>query len=168
MLGSTIFYHSNESVDNKTQNISYHKFKVEEVIDTVSSNHFLLNYERTNDAEDTSTEKVKKVASSNSNEKTDSQGKNVSVNSTCQFFKKYLPFIAKVNVSNSFLAVLFPLITLLLLGSLLITIPRFIHYQRLREIYYTLSVYDLWTKAKIELEKRYNDELEIRKLQAKH
>lgn len=68
-------------------------------------------------------------------------------NDFVQFIKEYMPFIAQESIANCYLAVIFPIISLLLAVYILRNVPRFIHYQRLREIYYTLKVYELWQEA---------------------
>lgn len=78
----------------------------------------------------------------------------------------YLYFISRTNIANEYLAFLFPLLIFLLSLYILKSVPKFIHYQRLREIYYTLSIYKLWEDAKCESEKKYNQNLAIRKAQA--
>lgn len=78
----------------------------------------------------------------------------------------YLYFISRTNIANEYLAFLFPLLVFLLSLYILKSVPKFIHYQRLREIYYTLSIYKLWEDAKCESEKKYNQNLAIRKAQA--
>lgn len=49
-----------------------------------------------------------------------------------KFINSYMPFLSNATLSNEYLAVLFPLFTLLLAWYILISVPKFIHYQRLR------------------------------------
>ena len=76
------------------------------------------------------------------------------------------PFIAYTKLTNDYLAILFPLLTLLLSYSILKRIPQFIHYQRLREIYFTLEVYMRWEQAKRAKAHRDRQNLNIRRSQA--
>lgn len=69
------------------------------------------------------------------------------------FIDTAFPFIGYTKLPNDYLAILFPILTLALSWYILKNIPRFIHYQRLREIYYTLKVYKLWNDAKEEMKK---------------
>lgn len=59
-----------------------------------------------------------------------------------------VPFITATKFSNELLAPLFPFLTLLLSIYILRSVPRFIHYQRLREIFYTITTYSLWEEAR--------------------
>ncbi len=79
------------------------------------------------------------------------------------FVRKFLPFIGGETPVNSYLAVLFPMITLLFMYYIIDTVPRFIHYQRLREIFYTLQVYSLWQDAKKAISRKYLHDLNIRR-----
>ena len=49
--------------------------------------------------------------------------------------------------SGEYLILMFPVSTLALSYFILSYVPQFIHYQRLREIYYTLQTYRLWKEA---------------------
>lgn len=82
------------------------------------------------------------------------------------FIKKFMPFIIGDNPTNSYLAIIFPLITLLFMSYLLNNVPRFIHYQRLREIFYTLRVYNIWQEAKRAKAHRDRQNLNIKRVQA--
>lgn len=84
-------------------------------------------------------------------------------NKYVHFIEKYMPFIARETITNCYIAVVFPIISLLLAFYILRNVPRFIHYQRLREIYYTLKVYKLWKDAMAERDKKENIEIEIRR-----
>ncbi len=79
------------------------------------------------------------------------------------FIKKFLPFIVGESPTNSYLAIIFPLITLMFMNYLLNNVPYFIHYQRLREIIYTLQVYNLWQEAKQAKAKQNRNDLNIRR-----
>lgn len=76
---------------------------------------------------------------------------------------KHLPFIAKDTVTNCYLAVIFPIFSLLMSLYILNNVPRFIHYQRLREIFYTLKIYKLWIDALKERGEKDKQDLEIRR-----
>lgn len=79
------------------------------------------------------------------------------------FIEKYMTFIVRETMTHCYLAVIFPIISLLLALYILRNVPRFIHYQRLREIYYTLKVYKLWEDAMAERDKKEKIELDIRR-----
>lgn len=82
------------------------------------------------------------------------------------FIDSYMPFLSNTNLSNEYLAVLFPLFTFLLARYILISVPQFIHYQRLREIYYTMTIYNLWRDADRNRDARYRQNLAIRRAEA--
>lgn len=73
------------------------------------------------------------------------------------------PFIGYTKIANIFLAILFPLLTLLLSYYILKKIPQFIHYQRLREIYFTLELYMRWEEAKEKRDEKDLHDLNIRR-----
>ncbi len=88
------------------------------------------------------------------------------LNSECEFvnfINTSIPFLFKTDLANKYLAVLFPIFTLLLGCYILSRVPKFIHYQRLREIYYTMSIYKLWEDAKCHRDERYKQNLAIRR-----
>lgn len=64
-----------------------------------------------------------------------------------KFVETRVPFISNAKLSNIYLAILFPFLILLLAIYIYHKVPRFIHYQRLREIFYTLRIYKLWKDA---------------------
>lgn len=82
------------------------------------------------------------------------------------FINSNIPFLFKTDIANKYLAVLFPIFTLLLGCYIFKRVPKFIHYQRLREIYYTMSIYKLWQDAKCHRDKRYKQNLAIRRAEA--
>lgn len=75
----------------------------------------------------------------------------------------HLPFIARETVTNCYLAVMFPIFSLLMAMYILQNVPRFIHYQRLREIFYTLKVYKLWEDLLKERREKERQDLNIRR-----
>lgn len=64
------------------------------------------------------------------------------------YIEPIAPFITTTKFSNELLAPLFPFLTLLLSIYILRCVPRFIHYQRLREIFYTITTFSLWEEAR--------------------
>lgn len=80
-----------------------------------------------------------------------------------KFIDTVLPFIGYTKIANIYLAILFPLLTLLLSYSILKKIPQFIHYQRLREVYFTLELYMRWEEAKEKRDEKDLHDLNIRR-----
>lgn len=83
-----------------------------------------------------------------------------------KFIDSYMYYLSRTNLANEYLAFLFPVFIFLLAWYILRSVPKFIHYQRLREIYYTLSIYKLWDDAKAILDERYQQNLAIRRAEA--
>ena len=85
-------------------------------------------------------------------------------------YKRYidtkLPFVANTSLPNEYLAILFPILTWALAAYIRRNVPRFIHYQRLREIYYTIKIFKLWEDTKSHKEELYRQNLAIRRAEA--
>lgn len=83
-----------------------------------------------------------------------------------KFIDSYMYYLSRTDLANEYLAFLFPVFIFLLAWYILRSVPKFIHYQRLREIYYTLSIYKLWDDAKVIRNERYRQNLAIRRAEA--
>lgn len=97
------------------------------------------------------------------NESNDASSDNPKKCTYVKFIDTVLPFIGYKKIANIYLAILFPLLTLLLSYYILKKIPQFIHYQRLREIYFTLELYMRWEEAKEKRDEKDLHDLNIRR-----
>lgn len=81
-------------------------------------------------------------------------------------YNSFILYYFKHYLVSAFIAILFPLLTIYLSRYIIKNVPKFIHYQRLREIYYTLNVYLQWEEAKTLDEERFKQNLAIRRAEA--
>lgn len=81
-------------------------------------------------------------------------------------YNSFILYYYKHYFVSAFIAILFPLLTRYLSRYIIKNVPKFIHYQRLREIYYTLNVYLQWEEVKTLDEERFKQNLAIRRAEA--
>lgn len=66
----------------------------------------------------------------------------------CHHIIRWMPVLSGPQDGNLLLAIIFPIITLSFTSYLNRAVPRFIHYQRLREIFHTLEIYSIWDSGR--------------------